>query len=512
MTFHLRIGLDAIGSYRRLSYTPWHALAEFVDNSTQSYLNHKDKLDKLYVEAGDRLEVSVVYDPGHDLIRISDNASGMNEEELERALHVAQRPLNPTWRSRYGMGMKTAACWLGDFWTVRTKKYGDNHEYTVEVDVPRIMKGDGDLQTKVREVADKASHYTVIEVGKLHRVLKGRTLGKIRDYLRSMYRQDFRDGKLKLLWRGDELTWEELDAKLLKAPDGSVYKKDLRFEVNGKPAVGWVGVLRDGSRADAGFSILHCGRVVRGWPDAWRPGSLYGQIQGSNDLINQRLVGEINLDAFDVSHTKDDILWLADEEQIVEEELEKACRDYRSVAKQFRKGADQRGPSAIETEAAVQELKKELQSPEIIDTIRLEVAPPPAVVTETYHALINAEKRREETFHVAVSGITLKGYLTADRSINDPYFVADATRDDEVCVVINQSHPHWAQLVGAEGVLNYLRHCVYDALAEHMARHKKATIEPDTIKMFKDRFLRVPVHLEMGQAETEGEEETPLPT
>ena len=68
---------------------------------------------------------------------------------------------------------------------------------------------------------------------------------------------------------------------------------------------GWVGILAKGSRAAAGFSILQADRVVRGWPDAWRPSSLYGQLQGSNDLVNQRLVGEIHLDGFDVSHTKE---------------------------------------------------------------------------------------------------------------------------------------------------------------------------------------------------------------
>src|SRR5207253_398323 len=159
-------------------------------------------LDKLYHEGGEKLEVSIVYDPGHDLIRISDNASGMSHADLDHALHVAQRPPNPTWRSRYGMGMKTAACWLGDVWTVRTKKYNEKNEYTVEVDVERVVKGDSDLKTRVREVADPTSHYTVIEIQKLHRALKGRTLGKIRDYLRSMYREDFRQETLKLLWRG----------------------------------------------------------------------------------------------------------------------------------------------------------------------------------------------------------------------------------------------------------------------------------------------------------------------
>ena len=31
--------------HSRLSYKPWYALAEFVDNSTQSFTDHSDALD-----------------------------------------------------------------------------------------------------------------------------------------------------------------------------------------------------------------------------------------------------------------------------------------------------------------------------------------------------------------------------------------------------------------------------------------------------------------------------------
>jgi hypothetical protein len=49
------------------------------------------------------------------------------------------------------------------------------------------------------------------------------------------------------------------------------------------------------------------------------------KTQGSNDLVNQRLVGEIHLDGFDVSHTKDSILWRDNQEEDVEEKLRNEC-------------------------------------------------------------------------------------------------------------------------------------------------------------------------------------------
>ena len=41
MTLELKIGPDAIYSYKRLAYTPWHAFAEFIDNSTQAYFDQQ---------------------------------------------------------------------------------------------------------------------------------------------------------------------------------------------------------------------------------------------------------------------------------------------------------------------------------------------------------------------------------------------------------------------------------------------------------------------------------------
>jgi hypothetical protein len=497
---NFQVGPDVISSYRRLAYTPWHALAEFVDNSTQAYFDHQPDLDGLFAKEEDHLVVSIVYDPDNDLIRVSDNSSGMSNDEMERALHVGQRPPNPTGRSRYGMGMKTAACWLGDEWTIRTKQFGSSEELVVVIDVPKIAAGDVALEIKSKKAASKA-HHTIIEVRRLHKAFKGRTLGKIRDFLRSMYREDFRKKKLELIWNGSPLEWEELDTQLAKTLGGEPYKKPFAFKVSEKRVWGWVGILAKGSRARAGFSILHSGRVVKGWPESWRPSTLYGQLEGSNDLVNQRLVGEIHLDDFDVSHTKDDILWMGDEEDEVEESLKRECGEYREVAKALRKDADERGPSNVETQTAIQELEREITSPEFIDAISLGEALPTEAVRSVFKRVLDSQREREPRFSANVAGIAIKGYLMEDRSENDPYYLCDSSERDKIFVVVNQEHPHWRQLKGADGVLNYLRHCVYDALAEHQARHKVSTIDPDTIKLFKDRFLRIPFEMEMHGSE-----------
>lgn len=499
MPLELKIGLDAINSYRRLAYTPWHALAEFLDNSTQAYFDNKVALDKALAEDGEILEVAIAYDKDAGTLRISDNSIGMSLEDLERALHVALPPTNPNGRSKYGMGLKTAACWLGNVWTVKTKKLGESIEHQATVNVAKIAAGEGALEYNAIEGRAPGKHYTIVEISDLNRSFQGRTLGKIRQFLSSMYREDFRAKRLRLTWNGSALEWTELDGRILKAINGQMYKKSFAFDVDGRAVSGWVAILDKGGRSDAGFSIIHCGRVVRGWPDSWRPSSLYGQLQGSNDLVNQRLVGEIHLDAFEVSHTKDDILWLGDEEDAVEKKLLEACEDYKQTARERRKADDdERGPSEAETTVALDELKRELTSPEMIDAISIDAVPSPDVVDTQNQAIAEAISVLDATFTASIGKLSVKGFLRTDMSPNDPYVTHDATHDEEVLIIINQTHPHWKQLKGSDGVLNYLRHCVYDGIAEWQAKHKAATLNNNTVKFLKDRLLRVPFDIEMN--------------
>ena len=503
----LIIGPEAITSYRRLAYSPWHALAEFVDNSTQSYFDNRVVLDqqmqKEEEDSGEErvLSVAIVYDRKKGYLRVTDNAMGMSHSELERSLHVARPPENTTGRSKYGMGMKTAACWLGNKWKITTKKLGETLQHSVTISVDEVAKG-GNQGLEYSNLPKPTDlHYTIIEIFDLNRTFHGRTLGKIKDFLRSMYRVDLQTGQMHLKWRDQKLSWDNLDSRIFVAHDGTKYKKNFAFNINGKEVNGWVGVLARGSRADAGFSILQAKRVVRGWPDAWRPSSLYGQIQGSNDLVNQRLVGEIHLDGFDVSHTKDNILWRNNEEDDVESKLKEYCNDYREFAKKRRKkDDDQRKPTDLQVKAALEDLEKELKSPEMVDQINISIIPPKEIIEASNKKTIETVVvTRSATLHGKIESnppIDWKIFLE-NMSSNDPYVISDSTKANEVTVIVNQNHPYWVtQLSGSQSILDYLRQCIYDSVAEWHVRAKVSTIDPDTIRLLKDRLLRVPMEME----------------
>jgi hypothetical protein len=494
-----RLGLDVISSYKRLDYTAWHALAEFVDNSTQSFTDHREELEEAYKrEAEDQLTVSIVYDNNAGTVRVSDNALGMNRAELDNALEVGRAPANTAGRSKFGMGMKTAACWFGNRWTIRTKKLGETTELTVEIDVSQVAAGDRQLPTTEKPDQDPDEHYTVIEIGELNRPLKGRTHSKIRDFLSSIYRQDLKIGTLDLQWQAEHLDWTFSDDEFLTAKDGQPYKRNFSFEVEGKSAVGWIGVLDRGSRAKAGFSILHADRVVKGWPGSWRPRSIFGQYEGSNDLINQRIVGEIALDDFQVTHTKDGILWFGDEEDLVEAALKEEAAEFVAVAKHRRKRGDASGgPSDQEVSIAVEEFQAELSSAELEDFVTVEDVPPPEAVAANMQPVLEAIVGEDPDFSATVGELAIRGYLERDTSANDPYVVVDPASAEGLTVVVNMAHPHVNELTGAEGMLNYLRHCVYDAIAEWKASQGAAAIDSNTVKMLKDRLLRLPAEIEM---------------
>ena len=349
-------------------------------------------------------------------------------------------------------------------------------------------------------------HYTIIEIQDHNREFKGRTLGKIRDYLRSMYRQDFKKGMLDHYYGPEKLEWEGFDGRLRANKAGEVYKREFAFDLKGKKIHGWAGILNKGARADTGFSILHADRVVKGWPDSWRPERIFGQNR--NDILNQRLVGEIHLDDFEVTHTKDGIQWYGDEEELVEKALQEHIQDIIAIGRTTWKDLDdERGPTEAEVDLAVSALREELTSQEMIDQIEITVVPPEAAVKESFERISQPlTSSRQPTIKAVLSELEIWVYVETDMSPYDPYVVSESGLQDKVIVIINMQHPHVGQLDGMLGVMNYFRHCIYDAIAEWQARRMRGRIDPETIKLLKDKLLRVSLTIEQHASQAAEEE------
>ena len=154
---NIRPGVGILSVLRHLNYKPWFAMAEFVDNALQSYLQNREALHKLH---GDdyRLKVEIELDRGGDelLIKVRDNAAGIATAEYARAFRPAEIPTDRTGLSEFGMGMKSAACWFAPRWCARTSALGESVERTINFDIASIVR-DSIEELDVTETATASS-------------------------------------------------------------------------------------------------------------------------------------------------------------------------------------------------------------------------------------------------------------------------------------------------------------------------------------------------------------------
>lgn len=316
----IRPEVTMLSVLRHLNYKAWFAMAEFIDNALQSSIANVDQLKALH-PGGYQLKVDIIIDAlGPGKIVISDNAAGISAGDFPRAFRAAQVPIDRTGLSEFGMGMKSAACWFAQHWSVRTKAVGESVERTITFDIQNIVENKTEsLGTEVREVKS-SSHYTVVSLQGLHHIPQGRTIAKIRDHLASIYRVFLRDGRLVLNVNGTalsyqfpeilkEATFTSLGVRALG--DGALpveWRKDIDLDFGeGQRVRGFAALRAVGSTTLAGFALLRRDRLIEGsYDESYRPIYVFKQ---TNSYPYQRLFGELHVEGFEVSHTKDGFRW-----------------------------------------------------------------------------------------------------------------------------------------------------------------------------------------------------------
>ena len=181
----LTIGSGAIKNYARMPYTMWFALAEFIDNSTQSRLNYPELVDEVLKKEGTPLIVEIKYNTTKRELTITDNSIGMSNDDLIAALKIANPTKDSKGRSKYGKGMNTAACWIGNTWKIETSELTGGEEWTAIVYVDDIAAGDTKVPLTMKAVS-KDDHYTRIIISNLNRNFQARTDETIKSYISSI--------------------------------------------------------------------------------------------------------------------------------------------------------------------------------------------------------------------------------------------------------------------------------------------------------------------------------------
>jgi hypothetical protein len=483
----IRPGVTILSVLQHLNYQPWYAIAEFVDNSLQSFLDYREALERIE-GAGFKLQVKIEIEPADGgRITVRDNAAGIHEHDYTRAFRPAEVPLARSGLSEFGMGMKSASCWFARNWTVRTSALGEPVERLVAFDIEKIVRDSLEELTVATTPTGAERHFTEIVLFNLNRAPHGRTIGKIKDHLASIYRIFLREGTLQLVFAGESLTYPEpavLSAPFYKNEGGTplTWRKDITFDFGlGLGTTGFAGLRETASTTRAGFALFRRKRLIQGSADeGYRPEFIFGK---SNSYRYQRLFGELHLEGFKVSHTKDGFRWDENEDVFLEclkEELNRPPLPLLDQAEghRVRKKSDEiqrAADEAVESTAVV----IEREAPRVLEGQLIAApidAPPP-------QALPPAPTLARRTINVDLLGHRwqLELELSNDPAVSDWVSLSDRNPSDDgmggdrvrrLSVRMALAHPFTERFAGsdAEQLEPLLRMAAAIMLAETTAR------------------------------------------
>lgn len=480
-TVDIRPGVSVLAVLRHLNYRPWYALGEFVDNAVESFLKNREALHQ--ADGGDlKLRVAIDIDTAAPArITIRDNAAGIFESDYRRAFRPAAIPPDRSGLAEFGMGMKSAACWFAPRWSVRTSALGESVTRTVRFDIENIVNDDIKELT-IREGKEKTkNHYTEIILEDIFHVPMGRTTAKLKEHLTDIYRAYIRDGLLELYFNGELLKYKE--PKVLKAPyykekdePDRIWRKDIEFDFGeGLSVHGFAALRETASTVKAGFSLFRRGRVIQGSGDeGYRPVHVFGH---SNSYRYQRLFGELHLDGFEVSHTKDGFRWDENEQPFLEllrEHLDSGSMPMLKQAEGYRV----REPITRLKTAAKQAVRNTTQ---LMETQLPEVLPVVAAATPVETPTEDVSQKsvlagRQFNIRFRDKDWSINVELTNDPAVSEWVYISDAPETTSaprrLSIRVSMAHPFMVLFAQTDpdDVEGLLRIAAAIALAEVLAR------------------------------------------
>lgn len=332
----VRIGSQMYGRFEDLPNTVPHVLAEFVDNALQSFRDNREALLALNPNYKLRIVIRIFWDETETKMSqrkatqfmIEDNAGGIAASRFVNAFEPANAPDDSTGLNEFGMGLKTAACWLGNKWVVHTKALSEGVSRIVSFDQNVVTKNNLEEVDVKTEPAKQEEHFTKIAISTpTKNVPTEKSLQKIKTELASIYRHSLRNQEMELYVNNEPLEFTEyaiLNAPYYKdmAGPSKLWKKDIDFKFGSYKATGFIGILKELKSTQNGLVLSRRGRVIIGAEEDGRyfPKSIFGSSSGTFRF--KRIFGELELEGFAVSFNKNDI---QDKENL--EMLMEALRD-----------------------------------------------------------------------------------------------------------------------------------------------------------------------------------------
>jgi hypothetical protein len=293
-------------TFRALNNTVALTLSEYVDNSVQSYLDHKKQL--LSIDAKYIFTINIEVDQKRNQITIKDNAAGIDSKNYLRAFEPANIPIDNTKLNEFGMGMKTASVWLANKWTVRTKALNELVERYTEFDLQKVISENKEELIVFETPKERITHYTEIILSDLsHNAPSPYQMDKVKRHLASIYRCFLRKKEIKIIVNGESLVapeYEVLNVPFYNDPAAKeiFWKKEINFQLGKYSAKGFIAILKSIQNNANGLVLLRRGRVIIGGDDdRFFPSSIFGS---AGNFRYKRLFGELELEGFDVTFNK----------------------------------------------------------------------------------------------------------------------------------------------------------------------------------------------------------------
>lgn len=352
-TINVEPGVGIFRVIRNLSYKPQYALAEYIDNSISSYENNKDELRRR--TPGYKLQI--VLQLSSDEIRVKDNAAGIATADYARAFKPAEIPPDTTGLNEFGMGMKTASIWFCKHWRVVTNALNEKQTGIINFDVDAIIESkQATLAPIFKDKNNKSDHGTEIILTKVYPGrINGQVVRRIKEHLSDIYRKYLKSGEVEILVLGEDdsptktdplSAYVEAGALVAAAaynggPPGEVkWEKRIDLQLaSGRSITGTAKILARGDTHKAGLYLFRRNRLILSAAEPFRPEEIFDQ---SNSYQSQRLFIELEMHGFEVTHTKDDFIWGAGEEEKervierIKEELQSGKLKLITQSKEYR--------------------------------------------------------------------------------------------------------------------------------------------------------------------------------